>query len=1406
MGTARTRATNTERPWSRPDLDPSDLSYNFGSSVLDEFVAGHDMPAILRELIQNEYDAGGRTMVVRFDRDALRISGTGSPISEAGWKRLSVVMGTGAVHGTGEVVAEKVNGIGSKNFGLRSLFLLGDRIYVRSAGNFTVLDRLSGTLPKPRPDPAGEGAPGVRIEVPYRATKSGRLGPFDEAKEAAGMNNLARGLAPTLCKLARPGERRSLNHVSVISARSGRELHWKQSVKKLQCKQPGVTALQRMMRFWDTAGERKETREEREFQRVVQIPADFREERSPNYFVVPGRRIRIGVSVRMRRGKIDLDDDGIFYYPLGVPLGLTGTAVSINAPFAMDADRSNILPPEEGSWNRWLLESAVDLVFSLLATDWLDRFGAGAYLALRSRTGATLPYFAAAVRDRLKTEACFPTRKRGANGNSRALLALASRIAVPESDKLDGVLADTAYLDTRLSEVPAARDMVLACGAGRFSINSLVRLRCVGKEATGVKLSAGEASWFYTKFPAELKSPDTQVKLARAIDGVRRHLSNQNRATLRTSPTTLTAAGTLAAPESLYVVDPELSEACPIPRNRRLHPILLESRVIRSLCNPFDVSEWASEAADRIRSGKASDEERKALYRHLVSIDTRIPRTLAKILRDVPVLLDHRSEWTAPSSLVVAKGNIAEMLEPVLQFPHADFKTNIRLKKAFRFREMVSGEDLVEYARLVTAEPARAAHFERFLRVNTRLLTRAVAKELRSVEFLRSSKPDNALAAPEDLYVRTPQITACLGNRGPYPAGKESPHFYESLGCRTTPGPHDILDYLLELRERGENGPRNPDLVYPALASALRREGLSPRLYAPVPMLWTSGCWSSPQDTLVGDRKRRIFVGGVPIFSASSETLVKAVLELGATLKPETRHWTAMVRWFGEQFGVRNTLVPARLREPLRNAYAAFDRPMEEILDHLPVFLDRNGRLYSRADVRTGRFLIDDDPAMAAAVNACGLDISFADQRSIERSAWLFTREGVRSLTESRKFERYHSGGEWQPPVWVQPSTLLDKLHRASLASALAALVAHTYRKKDRRTHLPASVIRQRLAGLRSVVFARRLEAEYRIGRARVRVLVRAGKERDRILFSPIKSRSELLDLTARVVEDLLAPDLGEDRPSLTDAIYRLLESDSDDETRMYLENRGIRWKGSSNMDDVASGIESEQREALQSVQGLLANSLSNALNGERAANDQPSGATNGQTVANGSGPGKAGKLPPSPAPLPSIDKVTPEIVEYSGGWTPAERNRRGGKGGGGWNPPTPGEEARDREIGRRGEEIVLRIERERARAHGLSEERVVWTANLDPGADHDIRSVDSEGNEIWVEVKATTGRDGKFRWSRNELELAIREGSRYVLYRVYRTDSGQPMVKRFTNPVALLGLGEMRFEVANLFAEVEPA
>ena len=366
-----------------PDIAPRDSEFEFlvGETTLVAFALDHTPADVLRELVQNEYDAGGTSMELSFGVDRLTVRGNGRAIDAKGWKRLGVMLGTGDIPGTGGHVDAKPNGIGSKNFGMRSLFRFGDRISVASDGRRTELDRTKGSLKVLREDPAPRGVPGVTIEVPYREV-SGLLPAFDEAQEAEAMTSIADELAGTLIKLAKPGSDNSLRDVTVRSTRLGHELNWHQTVRTDR-KLPGMLRRRVAVRQSGVplAGIPPFVAET-EFQRSILVPPNLREHSMPGYFRVAGGRARLGISFGTGRGGLDLSEPGIFFYPLGAKRAFTGFPFGANAPFDMSGDRSAVLPLSSSPWNAWLVEELASFAVDLLEERLFPLYGVDAFHAL----------------------------------------------------------------------------------------------------------------------------------------------------------------------------------------------------------------------------------------------------------------------------------------------------------------------------------------------------------------------------------------------------------------------------------------------------------------------------------------------------------------------------------------------------------------------------------------------------------------------------------------------------------------------------------------------------------------------------------------------------------------------------------------------------------------------------------------------------------------------------------------------------------------------------------------------------------------------------------------------------------------------------------------------------------------
>ena len=140
------------------------------AAVVGQFLNQVELADIVVELVQNDLDQGATRTEITFAEDHMLAVGNGRPVTEAGWRRLQRVAGAG---GEKEIQAKK-DGIGSKNHGLRTLFLLGDVIVVRSGGfrTYQAIARPDGFIDPhylrertQDPDPVTQGCV---IEVGYR--------------------------------------------------------------------------------------------------------------------------------------------------------------------------------------------------------------------------------------------------------------------------------------------------------------------------------------------------------------------------------------------------------------------------------------------------------------------------------------------------------------------------------------------------------------------------------------------------------------------------------------------------------------------------------------------------------------------------------------------------------------------------------------------------------------------------------------------------------------------------------------------------------------------------------------------------------------------------------------------------------------------------------------------------------------------------------------------------------------------------------------------------------------------------------------------------------------------------------------------------------------------------------------
>jgi len=1385
--------------WTRPDADTLSLQFSIADSVLKDFVVSHDPSAILIELVQNEYDAKGTQLQISFGENSVIVTGNGEPVDRPGWNRLSVMMGTGTVAGSDRTIKAKANSIGSKNFGLRSLFIYGDRIWIRSGGRQTVLDLYRGTLPNPLRERSSRHRPGINIEVPYRTTSKGGMEAFDFDKELQALNRFSKDITAMLVKLADADSPKSLHELTVSSKRHQRRINWKQLVTILPSCSKNVKVLHRTITMKDRQksgppAKHVHKAEEIEFQKNVRIPEEFDQLNIPEYFRTAGGRIRLALSVRIKKGKVDLSEPGLFYYPLGLIHAHTGIVVSVNAPFQLDNDRTRIIDPENSRWNNWLLDMAADFAIELLVTDWLERFGHEAYLALNKSTSPSITKFCTSIAESLRTASCWPTR---AKIRGRVEFATADEITVPAEEDLDGFFSDKSYLDKRLASVAEIQRMVGEYGAKTFTVNSLVRLRCFGLAASGMhtKLGDKEANHYYTEFPHILKDEELQAQFARALDHHSRKLSKENLSDLSSSPTTLAADNSLQSPSSpLWVVDPTVAGVCPVPNGQRLHPSLLTSKTITKLCRKFDVLAWARNTAKKIQDGGATEEEQKALYEYILSVHGNLGRTTKALLRKLPVLRDHRGEWVPPCRITAKRTRMAKQLETVLHFPSRDYAGDMDLARAFRFKTRIGAEDILKYAQLIKDRPELADGFEGALQQLGKVLNRPLVKKLSQVPFLRDSL--GGISAPTSVYIRNRLNSICLDDTAPFVQGNRI-SLYKQLGCRERPKAEDIVEGLRMLSDK----PKRPEIIYAALASALSMEKLPPDYYSDESIIWNGGGYSSPENTLLGLKYSKTFFGAVPCISVASRQMQDTFRSLGVCSDPQKRHWKQLLLWFGQKYQDSGDPVPENERRALRKAYRALEGIPEGLPNETKCLLDRQGNLHDVSDVHDGQLLIDDNPQLASAVVEQGIPISFADT-SEEGTLPFFYSTGVRLLTAVQKRQRVEIGELMDTPGRCKPSAMLKQMHSPEFASALIALKEYESRGALGRTFIDTVGLQTQLSKIEHLSFVKEIKGIYQIGKYSVRASEDFALRDDSLILVKIRSNSELLGVLSQVIANMLVDSIAR-RRSLSDAIYRLLSCRSIRQMENYLNNRGIPWRPSS---EALEEWEEEEYESEygsgEDISNVLADLLSESVGKHEKRYE---GGETRKTSPEQLPEEKPTTTTQEPRSLPPLESVEVITLQSSDTWTPSPP-KSGGRGEPSyWTPPRPSDEEWERKVGRRGEEIIYQQELNRVRHMGYAESRVVWIADQDSGADFDILSVDDDGEDIWIEVKSTTGIDGRFRWPKSEFEKAIEKRNRYILWRVYEASSVTPRVKPFRDPVGILLRKGLRLDIGTFNAMIEP-
>jgi hypothetical protein len=123
---------------------------------------------------------------------------------------------------------------------------------------------------------------------------------------------------------------------------------------------------------------------------------------------------------------------------------------------------------------------------------------------------------------------------------------------------------------------------------------------------------------------------------------------------------------------------------------------------------------------------------------------------------------------------------------------------------------------------------------------------------------------------------------------------------------------------------------------------------------------------------------------------------------------------------------------------------------------------------------------------------------------------------------------------------------------------------------------------------------------------------------------------------------------------------------------------------------------------------------------------------------------------------------------------------------------------------GRRGEEWAYLQERLRLQRLGQDPDLVRWISRIDELANHDLTSIDEDGETIYIEVKATDSADPAtpFEITSSELAMAFAYRQRYFVHHVLDVNSPTPRILRHRDPVGRLerGYAQLRMTRAHIY------
>lgn len=857
-----------------------------GPNIIEQFVKSHDPIGMIAELIQNDFDAKSRKTKIHFQEDRLVVSGYGTKINKKGWERLSYWLGVGQEF-------EKKGGIGKKNFGLRSLFIVSNRLIISSGGYKTALDIERGARQKKIKETIiYQENFSFRLEAEYRTEPLGKLSIFTKEQEEELLDSLEEYLPlfiqflvcsrkQKLCATKNGQILLSPYEVEIVSDRLSKSIishvnMWEdRHIRGLLNRKIDQKVI-----------ENDKTKSEE--RRIAEILLPIEHEHLynmpvaeiPNYYLSKDRKkVIIGISFAVdKKGRNPLFTNGKLFYPIGMREQYTGLGISLNAPFLLDMDRDRIVQGDD--WNKQLLIQAGRKFGDVFSTKILPKYGHKAYLLFISNNidNAYSEFYENALKSMRQyiINEYYESKKKlrrdyfcKLNEEDKLKAYLPSKVLdgkiIPLIDLYPIVISHIGkertlshHLAKILKEVNEStlKKFLEDFNIKPFTLHNICELLVNDGKTKHTFGGAGAVSWHYPSresFENAFSDID-YIKLN--LDTLHKYwdlLTKEEIGAIKESKWLQAADGSLQSFNNLTLWEGSMRDFIWPDKDSIIHPRLAKHPIFRRKgfkLPSFNIIEKIEEKAEEW--GELDDHERDVVFRFIMKNwryilgekwrknqrRTKELKKLRKIVSEYPLLKDLEGEWVSVQDLRLIDEKLKLIFRPSLQYPHPSIPRRLLsiLKVPTKLQlpeDIIKRCDTLEYA---TKEEIFSFEDNISNRGFNQEVKREIYEHLWSV--CRIGEEEH-IARTSHGYIPSKRLEKLLGTTiFPYLVvrNEKIKKFFKRIRVREGPSFEDMVKYLKYLKNNKEYL-KDKTLFYRELVNAAEREGLTKKDISTQPII-----------------------------------------------------------------------------------------------------------------------------------------------------------------------------------------------------------------------------------------------------------------------------------------------------------------------------------------------------------------------------------------------------------------------------------------------------------------------------------------------------------------------------------------------------------------------------------------